>query len=161
MGIEAFVGSYRWLSNFWLVDIEYEGVIYPSVEHAYMAAKTRNVAERYRIAMCATPGEAKRMGGKVTLREGWDGMRLIVMEHLLRKKFSHPELRAKLIATDPYQLTEGNHWGDKFWGVCRGEGENHLGRLLMKIRGEIIEREKGDRSREQPPSFQRPLQDAR
>ena len=32
---------------------------------------------------------------------------------------------------------EGNTWGDRFWGVDGGEGENHLGGLLMKIRLEL------------------------
>jgi predicted NAD-dependent protein-ADP-ribosyltransferase YbiA (DUF1768 family) len=32
------------------------------------------------------------------------------------------------------ELIEGNWWGDTYWGVCNGVGENHLGKLLMKIR---------------------------
>jgi predicted NAD-dependent protein-ADP-ribosyltransferase YbiA (DUF1768 family) len=59
------------------------------------------------------------------------------METLLRQKFAHPELRAKLKETNDAELVEGNWWGDRFWGVCRGEGENHLGKLLMKIRAEL------------------------
>lgn len=44
-----------------------------------------------------------------------------------------------LIATGDAILREGNHWGDRFWGVDArtGEGENHLGRLLMELRAEI------------------------
>lgn len=30
-----------------------------------------------------------------------------------------------------------NHWGDKYWGICDGEGENRFGEILMKIRSEI------------------------
>lgn len=50
---------------------------------------------------------------------------------------SHDDLRDKLLATHPELLIEGNFWGGTFWGVCAGEGSNHLGRLLMKIRGEL------------------------
>ena len=39
--------------------------------------------------------------------------------------------------TEDAELVEDNWWGDKFWGVCNGEGENHLGKLLMKIRDEL------------------------
>jgi len=60
------------------------------------------------------------------------------METLLREKFSKdPELRAKLLNTGTSKLVEGNTWGDRFWGVCRGQGENNLGRLLMKVREEL------------------------
>ena len=38
-------------------------------------------------------------------------------------------------------LIEGNtwEWSRTFWGVCNGSGENHLGRLLMKVREELIQ----------------------
>jgi len=28
----------------------------------------------------------------------------------------------------------GNHWGDRYWGVCDGKGENNLGKIQMGIR---------------------------
>jgi predicted NAD-dependent protein-ADP-ribosyltransferase YbiA (DUF1768 family) len=46
-------------------------------------------------------------------------------------------MREMLLLTGDCELVEGNTWGDKFWGVCDGEGENHLGKLLMKIRAEL------------------------
>lgn len=49
-------------------------------------------------------------------------------------KFAEPGLQAKLLETGNEELVEGNYWGDTFWGVCRGRGENHLGKLLMKVR---------------------------
>ena len=49
------------------------------------------------------------------------------------------ELREKLIATGDKELIEGNHWNDRFWGVCRGKGQNHLGKLLMELR-EILKK---------------------
>lgn len=38
--ITSFKDKYRWLSNFWPAQIEFEGIKYPSVEHAYVASKT-------------------------------------------------------------------------------------------------------------------------
>ena len=63
------------------------------------------------------------------------------MEELLRLKFAQPYLRDLLIATGEQKLIEGNYWHDNFWGSCSCEkcgdkGENHLGRLLMKLRSE-------------------------
>jgi predicted NAD-dependent protein-ADP-ribosyltransferase YbiA (DUF1768 family) len=42
--IEHFTKENRWLSNYHLIDIEYEGVIYPSTEHAFQAAKQLKVS---------------------------------------------------------------------------------------------------------------------
>jgi predicted NAD-dependent protein-ADP-ribosyltransferase YbiA (DUF1768 family) len=46
-----------------------------------------------------------------------------------------------LLNTGHRDLFEANTWGDRFWGTVDGEGSNHLGRLLMKIRKEIREGE--------------------
>ena len=44
--IGEFQGEYRFLSNFWPAPVEFEGITYPSVEHAYQSAKTMDMAER-------------------------------------------------------------------------------------------------------------------
>lgn len=40
-------------------------------------------------------------------------------------------------STGDVELVEGNWWGDRFWGVCDGVGENRLGRCLMEVRKEL------------------------
>ena len=60
------------------------------------------------------------------------------MEKCVRYKFAHhPELKEKLLATGDAYLEEGNTWGDRIWGVYQGQGENRLGKILMKIRKEL------------------------
>jgi len=136
--INNFQGPYRFLSNFWPCVVTLDEMIYPSVEHAYQAAKTINVNQRETIRNAKTPGEAKRLGRVVTLREGWNQLRIPVMRSLLRQKFRNSVLCSKLLATGSVVLIEGNTWGDRFWGVDgQNEGENHLGKLLMEIRDEI------------------------
>jgi predicted NAD-dependent protein-ADP-ribosyltransferase YbiA (DUF1768 family) len=40
--------------------------------------------------------------------------------------------------TENYKLEERNNWGDIWWGVnINGEGENNLGKILMKVRNEL------------------------
>jgi hypothetical protein len=56
---------------------------------------------------------------------------------MLVQKFAIPELRQQLIDTGDARIIEGNTWGDVFWGVCKGKGENHLGRLIESIRESI------------------------
>jgi ribA/ribD-fused uncharacterized protein len=135
--INSFTGEHRFLSNFYPCEIFFEGVFYPSVEHAYQAAKTLMQAERDRVRIAKTPGAAKKLGRKVTLQVGWNSMRVAVMRELLRTKFANNVLRAMLLETEDAQLVEGNYWRDTFWGVCNGKGENWLGRLLMEVRKEV------------------------
>lgn len=132
--IRGFFGEYWWLSNYWPVNITFERRRYASVEHAYHAAKTHGPKLRAMIAALPTPGEAKRQSRELPLRPDWEDIKLSIMESLLRKKFSHEQLRDQLLATGDAYLEETNDWGDPFWGVCGGQGENHFGRLLMKLR---------------------------
>jgi ribA/ribD-fused uncharacterized protein len=136
--ISEFSGRYHFLSNFHPVEVEFDGMTYPSVEHAYQAAKTLDTDEREIIRTANGPGMAKKLGKHAKLRSDWEGIRIIVMTELVYQKFSrNPELARKLIDTGSSTLIEGNWWGDRFWGVCRGQGDNHLGRILMAVRDAI------------------------
>jgi ribA/ribD-fused uncharacterized protein len=147
--ITSFTGEYEFLSNFSWSPVLHDSIQYPTVEHAFQAAKTYDKDERRRIAALPTPGMAKRAGRKVKLRKNWNEMRVKVMRTLLRKKFLHPGLAGKLLATEDAELIEGNSWGDTFWGVCNGVGENRLGKLLMEIREEL----NNEISRQTPSRF--------
>jgi ribA/ribD-fused uncharacterized protein len=135
--IESFSGEYRFLSNFWYAPIEFEWLTYPTIEHAFQAAKT--TVEEFRIAVrdSGGPGHAKRMGRQIPLRPDWEDIKIAVMYSLLQQKFSGPVLANALVATGDAELIEGNTWNDTFWGVCDGNGQNHLGKLLMKVRSEL------------------------
>jgi ribA/ribD-fused uncharacterized protein len=136
--IGPFVGRYHFLSSFFPTPIHYEEICYPSVEHAYQAAKSLDHNVRKTISLMRSAAQAKRMGGALVLRPDWDRLRLPIMEHLDRLKFSDPRLRQLLCATYPHELIEFNSWNDAFWGVCRGKGENHKGKILMRIRADAL-----------------------
>ena len=146
--ISSFSDDYEFLSNFYLLSLhakydtlskDYQPIVVPSLEHAFQAAKATNLEDFETICRAETPGQAKKLGRKIKLRTDWDDVKLEVMEILLREKFSYPVLKKKLLATGEAVLVEGNTWGDRYWGVCEGVGENHLGRLLMKLRAELRE----------------------
>lgn len=138
--ITKFEGEHRFLSNFYAVKIEYAGLVYPTVEHAYQAAKSDSVAERMFIARAETPGKAKKIGKMLALRPDWESVKDNVMLALLFEKFEQPDLAQRLLNTGESLLIEGNTWGDKYWGVCDGEGLNKLGKLLMFVRDHIRNR---------------------
>jgi ribA/ribD-fused uncharacterized protein len=115
----------------------YEGVTYPSTEAAYQAAKFEDDEFRLKFVTC-TPAEAKKLGRSPGMVANWNGVRLQVMEKLLRQKFAPgTALAQQLLDTGDEELIEGNWWNDTYWGVCRGVGENNLGKLLMKLREEL------------------------
>jgi ribA/ribD-fused uncharacterized protein len=138
--IDSFSGKYRFLSNFYSGNpVLLDGEWFPSAEHAFHAMKTTNREDWLAIRNAGSPGEAKRLGRRVSLRPGWEDFRLQAMETVLRAKFSHRGLAQKLMDTGDEELVEGNAWGDTFWGVSGGIGHNHLGRLLMRLRSELKE----------------------
>ena len=140
--IESFTGEYRFLSNFYSAPVLYEDIIYPTVEHAYQAAKTDNLADR-RIISTMAVGNAKRYGQRITLRPDWDIIKVGIMEELLKKKFEHGYLEELLLGTGNATLIEGNSWHDNFWGACNcsrcadKKKLNTLGKLLMNLRLKI------------------------
>lgn len=139
--ILKFSGPNRFLSNFVPAEVTFEGVTYPTVEHSYVAAKTLDPLERLSVSPDLTSSKVKALGRKLTLRPDWDQVRLQIMENLLRQKFDIPVYKVQLLHTGTAHLEEGNHWNDTFWGTCKGQGENNLGKLLMKIRTELQEQE--------------------
>lgn len=139
MTIGPFIGKWEFLSNFHPSPVEFGGIVFSTVEHAYQAAKSHSHEQRKHIASLRTPGQAKRAGGRMVIdREAWEARKFDIMLSLVRAKFQHPELRQKLIETGEEEIVEINHWGDKEWGRCSktGEGKNMLGKILMQVRAE-------------------------
>jgi ribA/ribD-fused uncharacterized protein len=141
--IDSFKGENSFLSNFYPSPVTMDGITYPTVEHAFQAAKTDDQEIRQQIANKATPGKAKRAGGgrgivKDFDQVAWDVKKVATMRQLVFDKFfCYPDLADQLKATGTQQLIEGNVWNDTFWGVCRGNGQNHLGEILMQVRNEL------------------------
>lgn len=132
--INSFSGKYRFLSNFVSNCLGY------NVEKLYQSAKTMDPQEAQEILACDTPAQAKKLGRKIkNLRPDWDDVKYDIMASFVAYKFlSDDDLKAQLVATGDAELIEGNYWGDTYWGVCRGKGENNLGKILMNLRAEIV-----------------------
>lgn len=137
--IKSFTGKYQFLSNFYYDPAD----PLPTLEHWYQAAKTDNIDQIKIIMNAETPGLAKKYGRRVDTIDNWESLKVGIMESLLRRKFSHHPLDWMLQQTKDAKLIEGNLWHDNFWGRCYCskcksiQGENILGKLLMKIRDEF------------------------
>jgi len=145
LNINFFKGDYEKFSNFYPVIIRYEDIEFPSVEHAYVAAKSLDKMFRYRISQIPADqaGRAKREGRKIKLRKNWHLLRYPFMRIFLIQKFALPEFGDLLLSTRNAYIEEGNYWHDNYWGNCYCdkckdiEGKNNLGKLIMEVR-EII-----------------------
>lgn len=135
--IKGFFGPYRFLSNFHVADVMYEGLRYPSTEAAFQAAKSLDKEERLQIAILSQPKFAKRAGRRLALRSDWESVKDQVMYDVCLDKFTrHADLKKALLETGSAYLEETNTWGDRYWGVD-GHGKNRLGQILMRIRDEL------------------------
>ena len=139
MKIEHFREEYAFLSNFWEAPVTYQGLTYGSNEAAFQAQKCMTEEEKLPFTEMR-PAQSKKAGRRVRLRPDWEEVKVGIMEQIVRAKFTqNEELKWRLIATGEAELVEGNSWHDTCWGVDAktGEGQNHLGRILMKVRQEL------------------------
>lgn len=143
MKIDKFRDKYFFLSNFFQTRVKYNGLEFKNNEAAFQAQKVLDVEEQLQFTQLS-PKEAKRRGRQVVLRADWEDVKDGIMEEIVRAKFSqHGNLKNKLLATGDAILIEGNTWNDRYWGVDirTGEGQNRLGKILMKIRKEFQDEE--------------------
>lgn len=144
--IREFAGRYAFLSNFYPAQIKIKLLgrlyLFPTAEHAYQACKSteRAVIEQF-VNLPMTPGEAKRYGRTIAVRQHWEGRKSAIMRYIVYLKFTQNHLlRAALLETGLLYLVEGNTWHDNFWGQCNCQKcfqvapRNQLGVILMDTR---------------------------
>jgi len=150
----AKVKQISWLSTFNKDNpFKYNGYIYPTVEHAFHSQKISNddpKKDEY-IKLFTNPdlppNVAKTLGSKVNFekenykfRNDWDKNKLRIMEEINLEYYkSNDKFLKKLKETGNKNLIHKGFRIDPFWGV-RGdndEGENHHGKILMKIREKL------------------------
>lgn len=135
--IDTFDGKYDFLSNFYECSINWEGKVYRNSESIYQMYKTLdNVPYDFTQT---TGAQAKKIGKTLNIRSDWNKIKLDLMYKICQEKFKqNPDLAQKLKNTGNSILIEGNYWNDTYWGICNGKGQNHLGKILMKIRDELM-----------------------
>lgn len=143
--VKGFFEQYRFLSNFHLCDVYFEGIVYPSSEHAYMSAKTHNTQIKDKFSKdfnglaggILTPREARNLGQTIELRPDWEEVKYDMMLAIVFDKFwRNKDIQKLLLDTGDKYLEETNHWNDVFWGYSwqKQTGQNNLGKILMKVR---------------------------
>jgi len=131
---EIIIGNISWMRNDFRKDITVGGITYPTLEHAYQAAKTKDRGVKQQIADTDSVREARRIGRSIQQNDGFD--REAAMEALQRLKYTDKDLGEMLARTgsDPIVM-EGY---DGFWGTGDdGNGQDVMGGILQTIRTEL------------------------
>ena len=140
--IDSFTGYFNFLHNNYLTPVYYEGITYPSVTHAYHAARSTDQQTRKAILNAETFQILGNIAIRISDPLDWQERKLKLMEQLLRDKFRRcKDLQDKLRLTLGRELLmtyEEEKKNNLYWGVVKGKGQNQLGRILMKIRNDII-----------------------
>ena len=136
--INSFDGEYDFLSNFYECPILWKGNLYRNSESIYQSYKT---LDNVPFDFTKTTGsQAKKISKKLNVRPDWNKIKFDLMYEICQEKFNqNTDIAQKLMNTGDAILIEGNYWGDTYWGKCNGVGQNNLGKILMKIREELLE----------------------
>lgn len=130
----------NWFSNMipFGAPFVYQGIEFHSAENFYQAMKIPKERDDLRRVIAGlSPHKSKVEIKKMPIRADWSrDLALEVMEYILQYKFSLSYWRAKLDLTEDWEIVNWNNWGDLFFGkdLETEQGENHLGKILMKIR---------------------------
>jgi len=132
---------YGVFSNLYRRPIAFEGIEFPTAEHAYQAGKARKKEVRDWLLKAPTPSLlAMAAHGLYTwdIVPDWSVTKFDRMRKVLYAKFSqHEDLKQLLLNTGNARLVETGtvpNAVNKTWGKVNGKGLNMLGRLLMEVR---------------------------
>lgn len=137
--ILQFNKQYSWLSNFSPCSIELDSIIYKSVEHAYMSAKSDDEQWKYFCAKEDLARIVKNKSKSIILKDNWNSIKVDIMYNCLLQKYTQEPYKSLLKNTGDCFIQEGNTWKDTFWGVdlSTSNGKNMLGTLIMNIRDKL------------------------
>lgn len=143
---DTFIGFYPrefyCLDNFSSFKVNYKGVLYSSVEEAYQAQKFIDTSPKvYNLilkSLSAHDAQKIAQENKHLQRSDWDEVKLEIMEDILMAKVKqHSYVAKKLLQTEDYLIVEDSPY-DSFWGCGKDlNGNNHLGKLWMRIREQL------------------------
>lgn len=147
-----------WLSNWYRRSFTVDGVEYLHVEQYMMAQKAKLFQDfdSYKAILRATePWKCKELGKGVKpfVSEKWDAAKYEIVKAGNRAKYrQNPDLMQKLLDTGNAVLAEASP-KDMIWGIGLDAetaaatnrkdwpGEGLLGRILMELRGEFMEKD--------------------
>jgi ribA/ribD-fused uncharacterized protein len=140
--VYVFVTAYWPLDNWSAHAVKLWGKVFASSEHAYHYSKYAADAPEIAAEILAAPSPWKAMQldrqHAEKRRPDWEAVKLDIMYEIVKAKVEQNEdVRTLLLKTGDKQIFENSPW-DAFWGRgSDGTGQNHMGKILMRIRQAI------------------------
>ena len=141
------IGMYQWqllpLDNFSSFGLEMDGEYFQTSEHAFQYLKFIETNEEIAnlIKKSYSPNDARRIAheNKEYRLSNWQEVKYANMEKVLKLKVEqNPTVKECLINTKDYIIAECCIDEDIDWGIDNNnQGNNHLGKIWMKIRDDI------------------------
>ncbi|MBI4937625.1 MAG: NADAR family protein, partial [Nitrosomonadales bacterium] len=126
--------------------ILFEGIEYPTSEHAYQAGKARKESVREWLMAAPSPSLLAMAAHGLYVWDvapNWSKDKFDRMKRVLHAKFTqHEDLKELLLSTGNARLVEKatvDNSVNRLWGEVNGIGKNMLGQLLMELREELLE----------------------
>jgi len=141
--IHFYEREFYMFSNFSSFSVEMDGVKWPTSEHLYQAMKfmgeDSDIVEEIKNASSAHDSRQIAKKYKDKRKKDWPNIKVEIMEKIIRKKLAqHPYIQKKLLETVGMKIIEVSP-RDAFWGWGPNkDGQNHLGKIWMKIRDEKV-----------------------
>ena len=139
MAIEFYkeFGENGYLANYSNYGFYKNNIFYKTVEHYYQSEKFDNNEIKEKIINSATPKEASNIGrDRNNMRKNnFSSIKNQVMfDGVLEKFRQNKSILYKLIETRNEEIIE-NTVDEYYWGIGKDKrGENHFGKILMKVR---------------------------
>jgi predicted NAD-dependent protein-ADP-ribosyltransferase YbiA (DUF1768 family) len=142
--IDFFEKEFFWLSNTFPSPIKIKDYVFPSAENACFASAFGSSPEIVKKFEKENPIDSRKLFKELysTHREfylkNFHKLRVQTVKKIILLKFQqHEYLREKLLLTKDFKLNNGNNWGEVFWGVSGGSGENMLGKIIQEVREQL------------------------
>jgi len=141
---------YGAFSNLHRREVEFEGEVFPTSEHAYQAGKARKPEVRAWLMSAPSPALLAMAAHGLyywDIAPGWSKTKFARMREVLRAKFTqHADLRELLFSTGEARLVESatvDNEVNRLWGEVNGSGRNMLGVMLMELRDDLRQEAEG------------------
>lgn len=135
---------YGAFSNLYRREVEFEGEVFPTSEHAYQAGKPRKPAVKQWLMQAPSPALLAMAAHGLyywDVAPGWSTTKFDRMRRILRAKFEqHADLKELLLSTGSARLVESatvDNEVNRLWGEVNGVGKNMLGVMLMELRADF------------------------
>lgn len=132
-----------YFSGFSAHAVEVDGVVYPTLEHAYHCVRYRDPAIVEEIRATRSPEMSWEISQKhkAARDQLTDEQKIELMTKLTRAKImQHASVREALVQTGDARIVKriiAGPPGDGFWDIADGQGRNEWGKIWMQLRNDI------------------------